>query len=274
MSRLETILQEQSALTEPAHPAIIPQGPVSIELRHLSFNYGEQPIIKDLSLRLAAGEKVGIAGEVGSGKTTLLRIIARLLPVEPNVLYFDGTDATSMSPAHIRSSIGFVPQESFLFSRSIRENIAYGSASDGASTLSVEEIAQKAGLATDLDKFQDGLNTVVGEKGVMLSGGQKQRIALARALATNPGILLLDDPLSAVDAAREEDILAELSGFYGNRTVVVVSHRLSAFRDCDRVIVLKEGRIAEEGTPDELLLKNGLYAEMHQMQKLREELAA
>lgn len=274
MSRLETILQEQTALTEPAHPAIIPQGPVSIELHHLSFNYGEQPIIKDLSLGLAAGEKVGIAGEVGSGKTTLLRIIARLLPVEPNILYFDGTDATSMSPAHIRSSIGFVPQESFLFSRSIRENIAYGSASDGTSALSVEEIAHKAGLTTDLDKFQDGLETVVGEKGVMLSGGQKQRIALARALATDPGILLLDDPLSAVDAAREEDILSELSGFYGNRTVVVVSHRLSAFRDCDRVIVLKEGRIAEEGTPDELLLKNGLYAEMYRMQKLRQELAA
>jgi ATP-binding cassette, subfamily B, multidrug efflux pump len=270
MSRLATILTAEPAVNDVNGAVPIEEISNGIEFRNLSFSYGDTRILDQVSFHIAAGEKVGITGTVGSGKSTLIRLLPRLLPVAGSMLFIDGKDINSITLSSLRRLIGYVPQEAFLFSRSIRENITYG-LPDHDEKLVVES-ARQAGFAEDVEKFHEGLDTLVGEKGVSLSGGQKQRLAIARALATDPPVLLLDDPLSAVDAGREEEILAELEQFYANRTVVIVSQRISAFRDCNRVIVLQKGEIAEEGTPEELLARNGLFTEMSRMQRLQKEL--
>ncbi len=271
MSRLCGILEAE---------AVVADGPASkpveglksgIEFRNLSFSYGDKRILDGLSLRIRAGETVGITGEVGSGKTTLLRLVPRLLPAADGELLIDGRDINTITIASLRRLIGFVPQEAFLFSRTIAENISYG-LDGGQDHDALEKTARQAGFLEDVEGFPNSFDTQVGEKGVTLSGGQKQRLAIARAVASDPPILLLDDPLSAVDAGREEEILNELGRFYSGRTVLIVSQRVSAFRDCDRVIVLKDGRIAEQGTPAELLSREGIYARMCQMHQLQDEL--
>jgi ATP-binding cassette subfamily B protein len=269
MARLNAILAAEPSVADAADA--VPLGDVAhgIELRGLTFSYDGARLLDDISCFIAAGERIGITGEVGSGKTSLLRMILRLLPVEDGMILIDGIDINQVTLASLRSRIGYVPQEAFLFSRTIRENIAYGMDSGLGD---VAEAARQAGFMDDVDKFREGMETMVGEKGVALSGGQKQRLSIARALLAGPSILLLDDPLSAVDAGREEEILGELSRFYGNRTVLIVSHRLSVFRDCNRILVLKNGRIAEQGSPAELLARDGLYSEMYRRQQLEEEL--
>jgi ATP-binding cassette subfamily B multidrug efflux pump len=271
MSRLAVILAAEPTVTDAADAEPLAELRQGIEFRDLTFCYDTEKVLDRISFSIVAGEKVGIAGEVGSGKSTLLRLLPRLLPVADGMLFVDGRDINRITLNSLRSLIGYVPQEAFLFSRSIRENIAYGLATD-IDNGAIGSAVRQAGFLEDVEKFREGLETMVGEKGVMLSGGQKQRLAIARALAADPRILLLDDPLSAVDAAREEDILTELSSFYGGRTVLIVSHRLSAFRDCDRVIVIKNGGIAEQGHPADLLAQGGVYAEMHRMQQLQKEL--
>ena len=270
MSRLAVILGAEPAVADTADAEPLGDVRQGIEFRRLSFGYGPAKILNGVSCSIAAGERIGITGEVGSGKSTLLRLLPRLLPVGSGQIFIDGRDINRISLGSLRSLIGYVPQEAFLFSRSIRENIAYGAAHDHDA---VEELVRQASLTADVDKFREGLETLVGEKGVTLSGGQKQRLSIARALAADPRVLLLDDPLSAVDAGREEEILAELGRFCAGRTVLIVSHRLSAFRDCDRVLVLRDGVIAEAGSPAELLERDGLYAGMYRMQRLEEELS-
>jgi len=269
MSRLNSILNAEPAVADTPDAVPLEDVRQGIELRNVSFGYGDGKLLDRISCFITSGERIGITGEVGSGKSSLLRLIPRLLPVNDGMILIDGKDINHVTLASLRSLIGYVPQEAFLFSRSIRENIAYGIDDEQAD---VEEAARRAGFMDDVNNFRAGLDTLVGEKGVSLSGGQKQRLSIARALLPGPRILLLDDPLSAVDAGREEEVLGELSTFYGNRTALIVSHRLSVFRDCHRILVLKDGRIAEEGSPAELLARNGLYAEMHRMQRLREEL--
>jgi len=271
MSRLAEILAKSSAVADAADAEPLTAITEGIELRAASFAYGGATVLDRVSLRIAAGEKVGITGEVGSGKTTLLRLVLRLVPVKDGSLFIDGRDINRLRLADLRRMIGYVPQEPFLFSRSIAENAAYGL--DGALREGqIDEVIRQAGLAEDVAALPEGTATLVGEKGVTLSGGQRQRLAIARALATNPRILLLDDPLSAVDAGREEEILNELGRFYGDRTVLIVSQRVSAFRDCGRVLVLKDGRIAEQGSPEELLARDGMYAAISRMQRLQGEL--
>lgn len=270
MSRLATVLTAQPTVSDAdgAKPMeVIRNG---IEFRELSFCYGDARILDRISFHVAVGEKIGITGAVGSGKSTLISLLPRLLTVADNMIFIDGQDINSITLASLRRLVGYVPQEAFLFSRSIRENITYGL--PDYDEMIIAEVARQSGLADDVEKFREGFETLVGEKGVSLSGGQKQRLAIARALATDPPVLLLDDPLSAVDAGREEEILAELGQFYANRTVLIVSQRISAFRDCDRVIVLDKGRIVEEGAPAELLERGGLYADMSRMQRLQREL--
>ena len=271
MARLAVILTAEPSVADAPGAEPLEEVRQGIEFRGLSFRYGNEAVLEGVSLFIASGEKVGITGEVGSGKSTLLKLLLRLLPVGDGMLFIDGRDINRIALSSLRRLIGYVPQEAFLFSRNIRDNIAYGLAAGAGETL-VEEAARQAGFLEDVALFHEGLETLVGEKGVMLSGGQKQRLAIARALATDPRILLLDDPLSAVDAGREEGILTELGSFYRDRTVLIVSHRLSAFRDCDRVIVLKNGGIAEQGQPADLLEQEGLYAQMYRMQRLQEEL--
>ncbi len=261
MSRLAGILAAEPTVVD--HPDARPietllQG---IDAQHLTFSYGGTDILKEVSFHIEAGETVGITGEVGSGKTSLLRLIARLLPVAEGMLFVDGRDINSITTASLRRLIGYVPQETFLFSRTVADNIRYGVSGDYDDD-AIAKAAGQAGFLDDVESFPEKFETRVGEKGVTLSGGQKQRLAIARAVAGNPPILLLDDPLSAVDAGREEEILNELGKFYAGRTVLIVSQRVSAFRDCDRIIVLKSGQIAEQGRPADLMQQGGLYAEI------------
>ncbi len=272
MSRLNSILSADPAVTDAPDATPLEDVRQGIELRNLSFSHGNDKILDSVSCQIRAGERIGIAGEVGSGKTTLLRLIMRLLPVDDGSILIDGRDINRVTLASLRSLIGYVPQEAFLFSRSIRENIAYGVGDEGDEGADVAEAARQAGFMEDVNSFRDGLETPVGEKGVALSGGQKQRLSIARALLPAPRILLLDDPLSAVDAGREVEVLNELSRFYADRTVLIVSHRFSAFRDCNRILVLRNGRIAEAGTPADLLARNGIYAGMYRKQLMRDEL--
>lgn len=261
MARLNELLTAQPTVVDPPVPRHLHALGSGLELRGLCFSYGERCVLQDVSLRLSPGERIGITGPVGSGKSTLLRLIARLLPVQQGMLLVDGHDITTVAIDSYRRLIGYVPQEAQLFSRSIRENVAYG----GEGT--VADAVARAGLSTDLDGFAEGLQTVVGERGITLSGGQRQRVALARALVRDPQLLVLDDPLAAVDAGREDEILEALSANWADKTVLMVSQRLSAFRDCHRVLVLNEGCIVEEGPPDLLLQHGGRYAELARLQR-------
>jgi ATP-binding cassette subfamily B protein len=271
MSRLVEILEAESTVTDHPDAKNIETVRHGIEAQNLSFRYGNTEIIRDISFQIKAGETVGITGEVGCGKTTLLRLIARLLPVAESMLFVDGQDINKVTTTSLRRLIGYVPQETFLFSRTVADNIGYGISGDPSED-EMRNAASQAGFLEDVDAFPDKFETPVGEMGVTLSGGQKQRLAIARAVVGNPPILLLDDPLSAVDAGREEEILNELGKFYAGRTVLIVSQRVSAFRDCDRIIVLKEGSIVEDGTPADLILQGGLYSEICSRQQGNREI--
>ena len=270
MSRLGEILNARAEVTEtasPVHPGALTG---EIEFRDLSFSYRDAAMLRGVSLKIRPGARIGIVGVVGSGKSTLVRLIPRLFPVADGSLFIDGIDLNLIPLAAIRAAVGFVPQESFLFSRSIADNIAYGK--HGASREDVERAARIAGLAGDIARFPDGFDTLVGERGVTLSGGQKQRVAIARALIKEPSILILDDPLSAVDADTEEEILTALSAYYGERTVLIVSHRLSPLRGCDQILVMEEGAIAEQGSHEELLALGGRYASIYREEQLKAEI--
>jgi len=270
MSRLGEILNAQAEVTEPESP--VDPGAIAgeIEFRNLNFSYRDAAMLRGINLKIAQGARIGIVGVVGSGKSTLVRLIPRLFPVADASLFIDGIDLNRMPLAAIRAAVGFVPQESFLFSRSIGANIAYGK--PGASQEEIERAARIAGLAGDIARFPDGFDTLVGERGVTLSGGQKQRVAIARALVKEPRILILDDPLSAVDADTEEEILTALSAYYGERTVLIVSHRLSPLRGCDQILVMEEGAIAEQGSHQELLALGGRYASIYREEQLKAEI--
>ncbi len=271
MSRLNAVLDARPVIREPANPAEMDKIEGAIEFRDLSFGYDGKSLLKGISLKIDKGMRVGIVGPIGSGKSTMVRLIARLYPVEDGKLFIDGVDINRIPLKKLRDAIGYVPQESFLFSRTIADNIGYGRID--ATSREIEDAARIARLDGDVAGFPDDYETMVGERGVTLSGGQRQRTAIARALLKNPSILVLDDPLSAVDAGTEEEILKGLSGYYGDRTVIIVSHRLSALRNCDQILVLDEGGIRERGSHEELLEIDGIYAAMHHEQQLREEIA-
>lgn len=245
-----------------------------IELKDLTFRYRPElpPALDGVTATFEPGETVVIVGRTGSGKSTLLKAIARLLEVPRGTIFFDGADVLELPVDQVRGGISYAPQEAFLFSRTIFENVAFGK--PHATDAEVEAAVRSAGLASDIGGFREGLETVVGERGVTLSGGQRQRTALARALIVNPKILLLDDTLSAVDTDTENRILGELAGRSREETTILVTHRLACAALADRILVMENGRIAEQGTEQELLERNGIYAQMHQRQRLREAIEA
>jgi ATP-binding cassette subfamily B multidrug efflux pump len=254
----------------------------AIDIRHLNFSYGDHRVLTDITLSIAPGQTVAIIGPTGSGKSTLISLLPRLHEPPPGTVFIDGVDVREMPLEVLRGAIGMVPQEPFLFSETVAENIAFGAMQVGApprdemdaADPTVLDAAGIARLDKDVDAFPKAWNTMVGERGLTLSGGQKQRTALARALLINPPILVLDDALSAVDTYTEEEILSKLRGVMRQRTSLIVAHRVSTVRHADLIVVLEQGRIVERGHHDDLVMRGGPYSEMYRKQLLEEELAA
>ncbi|MGA9305582.1 MAG: ABC transporter ATP-binding protein, partial [Candidatus Sulfotelmatobacter sp.] len=268
--RLNEILHEQPEIKDGPEAADRPvEG--EIAFRGLNFAYDGKPVLHDLNLRIPAGSSMAIVGPTGSGKTTLVSLIPRIYDAAPGMVLVDGRPIREFSLESLRKSVGFVPQETFLFSDRIRENIALGVAS--ASDQQIHEAAEAANIAQDIESFPEQYQTMVGERGITLSGGQKQRTAIARALIRNPRILILDDALSSVDTHTEDKILNHLREVMQGRTTIFISHRVSTVRNADRIAVLHDGRIVESGTHDELLALNGYYSDLYNKQLLEEELA-
>jgi ATP-binding cassette subfamily B protein len=244
-----------------------------IEFRGLTFTYpGEpEPALRDINLRVRPGQTVAFVGGVGAGKSTLLSLVPRMYEAGGAQLLIDGEPVDQIPLDALRSAIGYVPQETFLFSMTSGENIAWGAA--GASREEVERAASEAGLAEDIGEFPRGYETLVGERGLALSGGQRQRTAIARALIRSPRILILDDALSSVDTQTEAKILSQLRRVRAGRTNLISSHRLSTVKDADLIILLEDRRVAEAGSHEELMAKGGAYARLYARQLLEEELA-
>ena len=274
LKRLNAILKVKPLIAD--SPDVRKQPPIKgkIEFRNLTFQYNENdaPVLSDINLTIPEGQTIAFVGRTGSGKSTLVNLIPRLIEAPENSVFIDDVPVQEYPLEQLRSSIGYVPQETFLFSDSLKGNIAFGvEKSDPAE---VEWAAEIAGLSEDIGGFPDHFDVLVGERGITLSGGQKQRTAIARAVLRQPRILILDDSLSSVDTYTEEKILGRLRGVMRDRTSIIVSHRISTVRDADVICVLDEGRIIEQGTHDELLSLNGAYADLYERQLLEEELAA
>jgi ATP-binding cassette, subfamily B, multidrug efflux pump len=272
MARINELLVERSEIRDES-PAVPARAEIQgdIEFRDLNFAYNDTPVLHDISLRIPVGSSLAIVGPTGSGKTTLVSLIARTYDAAPGTVLIDGRSVREYPLELLRRNIGFVPQETFLFSETVRENIAFGV--ENATDEQIRWAANAASIAEDIEGFPEQYRTLVGERGITLSGGQKQRTAIARAVIRDPRILILDDALSSVDTHTEDKILNRLREIMRDKTTIFISHRVSTVRNADRIAVLHGGRIVEAGTHEELLALNGYYSDLYNKQLLEEELA-
>ena len=273
MKRLNKIFREPYEIEDStASDYSIKELKGEIELKNVSFKYSESlpEVLKDINLKIPVGSTLAIVGHTGSGKTSLINLIPRLYDVNSGNIFIDGKNIKDIPLNVLRTNVAVVQQESFLFSDSIYGNISYGLRD--IDNQRVHEVSRIANFDKDVESFPNGYETIVGERGITFSGGQKQRASLARALATDPKILILDDSFSAVDTHTEEEILKNIKEFMENRTSIIISHRISTVKDADKIVVLSDGLIAEEGTHDELVGLNGIYADLHFKQLLEKEL--
>jgi len=272
------ILDEPPAISDSPHPVAFDLASAKgrVEFRDLNYSYGDRRVLEGIDLRIDSGTTVAVVGPTGSGKTTLLQTLTRLLDPPPGTVFVDGVDVRDLPLTTLRRLVGVAPQEPFLFSDSLESNIAFApeiaALSEERRLAAVQRAASDSRLDKDVADFPNGFQTMVGERGITLSGGQKQRTALARALATDPRILVLDDALSAVDTHTEEEILERLRGVRVGRTCLIVAHRVSTVRDADLIVVMDDGKVVERGTHDQLVALGGAYAALHQAQLLEEEL--
>jgi ATP-binding cassette subfamily B multidrug efflux pump len=273
MIRINEVMYHEPTIADASKPGEIQPERVlqgKVEFRHVSFSYGEHTVLHNINIEVQAGSSLAIVGPTGSGKSTLVNLVPRLFEVTQGQVLIDDIEVREIPLASLRRQIGFVPQESFLFSVPLSENIGFGVQS--LSDQRIQEVMEFAQLGKDVSDFPQGTATMVGERGVTLSGGQKQRTALARAIAKDPVILILDDAMSSVDTHTEAEILGHLRNVMQGRTTIVISHRCSTVKNLDHIIVIDEGRIVEEGNHEKLLQERGLYAEMYRRQLIGEEL--
>jgi len=271
LERLNDILRLQPAIISPSTPRL-PPGRGSIEFRKVGVrtNHSDQWLLRNLSFQVPAGKVLAIVGATGAGKTTLVNLLGRVRDPDEGQVLVDGIDVRELDLAALRRMIGYVPQESFLFSMPLRENIGFGV--EAIDPVRLERVIEVSRLSNDLDQFPGGIETMVGERGVTLSGGQKQRVAIARALMRDPRILILDDALSSVDTHTAAQILAGLRAEMNERTTIIIAQRIATVRDADQIIVLEDGQIVERGSHQELLARNGRYAAMYRRELLAAEL--
>jgi len=272
---LELLNTEPDVFDSPKADRSVKQIRGKFRIDNLSFSYtiGGKPVLEDIHLVIPEGTSIGIMGKPGSGKSTLVSLFYRLFPFEENRIFLDGEEIHRVPLPVLRGSIGYVPQDSFLFSDTIRNNITFGLDNGCIDTEDIERVAGLVSLHEEIMAFHDGFDTLVGERGITLSGGQRQRLSIARALVIRPRVLILDDAFSAVDSAKETQILENIRREMKGRTMIIISHRVSTVKDCDNIIVLERGRIIESGSHEQLVRRAGYYSRLYELQKLEERIA-
>jgi ATP-binding cassette, subfamily B, multidrug efflux pump len=271
LTRVAAVMSQEPAIRDHADTRPLTSLRGEIEFRDVRLSYDGRPVLEGLSFHVPAGQTLAILGATGAGKTSIVNLITRVHEAQSGQVLIDGTDVRNVPLALLRRSIGMVPQDTFLFSVALRENVAFGV--DAVDEGRLAQAVTTARLSNDIDQFPDGLDTVIGERGVTLSGGQKQRTALARAIARDPAILILDDALSSIDTQTQAEILSGLQRVLANRTSILIAHRISTVKNADQIIVLDEGRVAEQGRHQDLVARGGLYAQMYRRELLSQEMA-